>query len=308
MIFFFRLAWLLSLFLSLTSAWADPPIEAGVSEMRRLVDSVDELIGGTRADDNRSYSTLRLSSNWENRRSQTPEPPHLHAKFALKLGKLKDWQNDIQSWADRRIDILSAKVRAEEQALFGGPARSSREEERSSNAGPAGPPEKDPWRFTLEPHVVWSAHPAFRVGARLRKDFEYSRVIHSFSPEVAWSTKQRWDTTGTLTSSSRLAEHWMVSFSNSVNWGWSEKVFVTAHGPSMAYLLGTRQVFTLGCGTTTSVEDHVWFARSYAINSGYRLAAWHERFFTSVNPFIEYQKSRRFESDPGISVSIEIVL
>lgn len=284
-----------------SSAWGDPAAKEGLakSEMRYLVDSVDDVIGGSRADDNRSYSTLRVKSNWENRHSQVPGPPRIHANLALKLGKLTDWQNDIQEWFQSHLDRVTELWKKTE-----GQTTNKAIEEKKVE-----PPQVDPWRFTFEPHAAWSLpEPLFSFTARVRKDFQYPLVLHSFSPTVGWSTRQRWETAISLTSSSQLATHFMGSFLNSVNWAWNEKTFSAAQGPSFSYLLSSHQVLSLGATVGSSIEHKVLFAQSYNISAGYRLTAFHDKVFIFVNPFLDYQKSRHFGSDPGIAFSVEIVL
>ncbi|MCB0351263.1 MAG: hypothetical protein KDD38_08780 [Bdellovibrionales bacterium] len=68
------------------------------TELRAIVDDIDELIGGTRSDDNRSSSTLRLKATDASSKYTPDEPPSFDINITLKLGKVEAWKDDIKNW------------------------------------------------------------------------------------------------------------------------------------------------------------------------------------------------------------------
>ncbi len=96
--------------LAISFAQAEPALPAETrSAMRWTVDHVDELLGGTRTDDNKSESTLHLTFQDGVNRFEPPDP-QLNIRYLLKLGILTRWQNELQSWFDRKWQAVEKDV------------------------------------------------------------------------------------------------------------------------------------------------------------------------------------------------------
>lgn len=270
--------------------------------MRALVDRADELLGGTRTDDNRTHSTLRLTGSDQESRFERSDP-EFNVRFTLKLGVLQRWQKALQKWFHREVkDVENDIYSSPDKTPSTGSKYKAYATQNETRA------EKDPWRFSLEKHFTLALHPGFWLHARVRKDLETGSLVNSFSTEVGWSLANKWESLATLVSSTQLASRWIFSFANQIQWRISDRVFSTSHGPNLSYIPGSNQVATLGCGIGTSVVDRkTWFADSYSINAGYRIEAWKDWIYSSVNPFLNFARSQRFRGDSGVNVSMELV-
>src|SRR4051812_42153872 len=85
--------------------WRDEP----KSEMRRVVDRVDELLGGTRTDDSRTSSTLRFRASGESSRF-TGAHAEFATRFNLKLGVLQQWQERFNRWLYKDEEKLKREL------------------------------------------------------------------------------------------------------------------------------------------------------------------------------------------------------
>lgn len=279
------------------------------TELRQATDKVDELLGGSRTDDIRSKSTLRLSGTERIARDQASESK-FNIKFNLKLGVLQRWQKELQNWFNGQVK----KVETEVEDEFRSSSRKStiaptseRDGRDSAKPTPSISSPPDSWHFSLEKHFSVKRRPDYWIHGRLRKDVETKHVFHSFSAEAGYSRSQKWESQMSLGSTIHLAPLWTLSFANNVEYLISEKSFGTSHGPSLSYLPGHNQVATLSAGVATAVKDHVWFSESYSISLGYRIRAWKDWVFFSANPYLAFAKSEHFRGSPGADLSAEMV-
>ena len=276
-------------------SWSELPR----SEMRVLVDRADELLGGTRTDDNKSKSTLRLTTEDQISRTQKSDP-HLALKYTIKLGILTQWQNNVRNWFKRKWH----KPKHESELIQKIETEKKTDIEKSKLESK---PEADPWRFSLEKHAHVSRHPSLSAYARISKDVEGERILSTFFSSAGWSLKNKWAAQASTTSHTRLSLKATASFSNSVQWWISEKHFSTSHGPAVSYLLSPDQAINFGLSMNTAVVDKAWGAESYVISLSYHAETLKNNLFFSATTYLAFAKAEHFLGDPGVSASLEMV-
>ncbi|MBX3020555.1 MAG: hypothetical protein KF799_02665 [Bdellovibrionales bacterium] len=300
-------AWALALSGSLPLQAQVSPLQVrddGQSDLRYLVDRLDELAGGTRTDDNRNSSSLRFT--FADRTSRFSRAhASLDVRFAMKLGLLLQWQKEIQNWSNRLIE-------REERKIFPQEARKRMaqiEQETSDLSTPAQPTreEKDPWRFTLEKHFVAAIHPSLWVHARVSKDLETGKLLHNFSAQFGWSLDDLWQARTGLVSHMMLAPKWAFAFSNHVDYLISDRRFTVSQGPTLSYLPTDNQSFSLSAGVGSEVVDKVYAAQGYGLTLGYNLDAWKQWVIVGVNTAVGWARATRFAPDPGVGGSVQVV-
>ena len=265
------------------------------SDLRLLTDRVDEMLGGSRADDLRSTSTLRISTMGQTSRLDHEIKPELHARFALKLGAIETWENDAKQWiTDRTRKVIHASPRSEAEFAPGTTTKESAI--------------KNSWRFTFEPHFRMKHRPQVSAAARVRREFEWTKWNHSFATNVSWANEPLWTSGVELTSSTRLSGDVRFAFVNETEWAISREHVTTTHGPEVAALFGESQAATLSATFTASDASGPWYAEAYTLRSTYRRSNERQWFFFSVSPFLSYARIHHFSGDPGVSASFEIVL
>jgi hypothetical protein len=275
-------------------------------EMRWLVDRSDELLGGDRTDDNRSKSTLRLQAT-DHVSHDHPSDPKFHAHFNAKLGVIERWQREANQWfRDLYIgwfDKIKDKLKHEAAKIQTDASGSGGEAAKSAPL----PPEKDPWRFSLDKHVTVSRHPEFRAHAQARKDYESRYVLNSLAFTGGWSWHHRWQMSASHAISGHLFSSWTWSFGNQASWSINDKKFGTSHGPSLSYLISSTQVLNFAAGVSTSLDKSNWSAQGYSISAVYRQQAFKEWLFLEVNSSLNFAREQHFGGDPGVGGKVEVV-
>lgn len=276
------------------------------SDLHRLADRVDEIFGTSRADNNKSSSTLRLTAN-ETVENMKPDNPSFGVRFNMKLATLDRWASELKAWANRKWHHIEEELETSTGVAAKVAKKKAEEEAAQSKAKLATPVEKDPWRFSLEKKISVSLHPSFDARARVGKDFEVFSLLHTFVFEGGWTTSDLWISSLSFASSHHLAPKWILSFGNSVTYAISHRSFVTGHGPALAYLMGEHEALSFSFSMGTSVSDHDWSAQSYTVASGYRLETWHNQLYFTFNPYLSFPRDNRFHGEPGLNSSLELV-
>lgn len=300
-----NLIYLFTVLLS-ASAWADlnskvESVDHNVhSDLHRLADRVDHIFGTSREDDNKSTSTLRLSAE-ESIEDGRTDNPSFGVRFNLKLATLQRWNDELNQWFNRKIKKLESEFEPSHKPSKAG------ENSKAGKAEAPQPEEKDPWRFSIEKKFVVARDPSGYAKARMSKDFESKYIFTAFSLEAGWSSGDLWGSRISLVSSHHLSNSLLLSFGNSAYYAISAKNFTTGHGPALAYVIADNQALTLGFSVGTSVVDKNWSAQSYTLAAGYRLEAWNELLYFTLNPYLAFGRNDRFHGTPGLSTSLEIV-
>jgi hypothetical protein len=276
-----------------TNGPAVPIKQDSVSALRWIADRSDQLLGGTRTDDNRSRSTLRLGARDHVSHDQ-PSDPRFHARFALKVGILERWQNEAHAWFKNlwhrshhsNEDADAAKVSPKEKST-------------------AEPP-KDPWRFTFDKHLAIHRKPDARAHARVSKDYETAHLLHSFSAQAGWGLRSKWQAFSNYSISRHLGTRWLAGFNNGVQWHISEKLVTTSHGPGLSFLPDRNQIVNFSAGLATGAAHGNWSAQGYSVAALYR-RVWREWIFLEVNTSLGFARTQRFRGDPGVGAALEVV-
>lgn len=288
--------------------FADQLYNDAKSETRYWTDKADELIGGTRTDDNRDSSTVRLRATDQASRDIRLSTPELHVGLSVKFGKIEAWQDESNRWIKNKVNKLKGEIESDWSHQTVTETKSPSTTTTKEDLPRPRAPTKDPWRFTSEKHLTIAKNPQFWLRLRERKDMEWSKLISTFFIEAGWSTKNLWESNSGFTTSISFAPRWVLAFGNQVHYGISAKDFTTSHGPSLSYIPGARQIINLSLGMGTAIENKIWAAESYSVTAAYRTSAWRDWFSVSINPFLTFSRASRFYGDPGVSISLEAIL
>lgn len=287
------------------SAVVDPgPVEGAVrTELRVLADRIDDIFGRSRADANKSTSTLRLSVN-EKMENGKADEPSFGVRFNLKLATLQRWNSELNDWFNKKVHHLEDEWRKEHESAKKGPPKIDR-----LRPGEKESTEKDPWRFSIEKkaNVAKKLGVKAQLGVRVDKDIETAGYLHSFSSDLGWSTDNLWQSSASFTSSHRITSRLLFSFGNSAGWSISRKSFSTNHGPSLSYAINEHQATSLSFGVGTAIIEKVWGVQSYSVSASYRLETLHDWVFFSFSPYIEWARGNHFVNNSGFNSGLEIV-
>jgi hypothetical protein len=270
----------------------------GRSQLRDLADGIDRLFGTERDDENKSTSTIRLiaKSRWN---EGSPNTSEFDARFSLKPATLRRWERSIQDWFNDRLVSFKKQIN---------PVQSTGQLSQESNGPDVDVIEKkDPWRFTVEHKVKVALKNQYDGQAILSRDFEFSAFLHHFETNLGYSIENLWDAQTRINSNLRLNPKLLFQFSNSASWLISRKTFTTGHGPSLTYMLTPKQAFSLSLSLGASVVDQVWAAQVYMVATSYRLQAYGDWIFLSINPYLSYPRANRFYRNPGVTANLEMV-
>ncbi|MGE0634393.1 MAG: hypothetical protein AB7O96_18400 [Pseudobdellovibrionaceae bacterium] len=273
--------------------------------MRLLADHLDELIGGDRSDDHKSTSTLRLQGTEDYSRFNR-HAPSFSAKFNLKLGQVTEWQRESQDWLQRKWDRIKEDLTAPHQDQSG-PAHQADTKAAHPDSHDT---QKDPWHFTLEKHISARHLTNFSVGGRLRKDFERKKILYSFSSEVDWSYRDQWQTAASLSHSWQWTPSLLLSFSNEIAWQISQGTSRLSHGLSLSYLLADSQavVISVGISSLNLHPRNGWRLISSSLNASYHHEIWNDWVYLRALGYLSFEHEHRFEGNPGVNLSLEMVL
>lgn len=267
------------------------------SDLRYVVDRVDELLGGKRTDDNKSRSTLRLTASEQIADRQIPQFA-FDVGFIMKLQTITGWQDDLQNWFRRQWrNIEGPTSNSKKAAEVTATAKSDRSVQ----------PERDPWRFSLDKHLTVARKMGLQIYPRLRKDFETKYLVNTLLLQAGWSIRDQWDSQITWVTSVKTHRRFLINWANTLRWQITNQIMSTSHGPGFSYLISERQVLTGLASVNTGISRHSWGVESYSGTVTYRLAAIQEWFFVSTNPYISFLRTEQFHRDLGFTISMEAV-
>lgn len=284
----------------MAQAWLTPE----QTEMRSLIDWADETLGGTRADDNKSTSTLRLTGS-DVFEHGFKSQPHFSSRFTLKLGVLERWQEEVNQ------EVKTEIKKVKEELLHKGKAEISHlegEDGAIQKKVTAPIKRKDPWRFSLEKRIDVARKPDLSFGARVRRDFESRNFLTTFAAQAGWSWRSLWNGSAELVVHRQLAKRWTTNFSNNLTWQISKRDANSSHAINFVWLPKDHQVVVLSAGMGRSVTQHAWQPVDFNLAATYRLQTWRNRFFLTASPSLVFPKAKAYKGHEAISLAVELVL
>ena len=262
-----------------------------------LADGIDRPNRTERDDENKSETHARTfiaNNKWNEGQPNTTE---FDARFSLKLATLQRWEKYIQDWFKERLAHIKKQI------ISGEPTDQLAEDATGSEATE----EKDPWRFTVEHQVRVALQNQYDAQAILSRDFEGRVFLHHFETNLGWSIENLWDAQSRIISKLSLNPKLLFQFSNSASRLISRQIFITGHGPSLTYMLTSKQAVSFSLSLGTSLVGDTWAAQVYSVASSYRLQAYGDWIFLSFNPYLSYARGNRFYRNPGFTANLEMV-
>lgn len=270
------------------------------STVRGLTDRIDDLFGTERSDENRRFSTLRLSGR-HTIVDSAPSETTYNVRLMLKPATFQNWSAQLDRWAKRKKGKVRDFVRTSkpESVAVAGEAREIDEDVSDE------PEERDPWRFAFEQRFRLDRDNFFDGRIKIAKDIEWGNSLHHVVYDVRWSTQRQWESVLSAISSYSITDTLLFQFSNAFSWWMTARNLESSHGPSLAYTISPNKAVSVAF--TAAVGTDPWWANAYTISSTYRQHIYEEWIDISISPYQSYARSRNFQAETGIVLSAEVV-
>ncbi len=270
------------------------------SDLKFMVDRLDEMLGSDRVDDHRDESTLRLGVSDSFRRLKEEEHyPKLHVGFNLKLGILDSWKDQLTLWFRKRIDRYEKKIYRAEESIAALTKKTANEKAAA----------KDPnaWTFSLEKNFEMKKEPSFSLFVRMRKDFEFYKVYNSFAVEPGWDFRTHWQASVNLVSSISLSSKSILQLNQLSQWSVNTENLLTTESLNYSHFFSPFRVFTCALSASMKTQDNHSALEEYRLAPGFRLALYRDWSYLSMNPFLSFTREQKFHGDPGVFISLDSV-
>lgn len=255
----------------------------------RLADTVDTLFGEKRVDDQKNWSTLRLSQRYylKNGSSGYENPA---VTLNLHLPNVQKIEKSIQDWLKQSVE------KAGEVAGIGG-----------AQNGPSEPQEQSPWTFHGESGIILANPLNYFVRLRLRRDFIFEKFVHSFYEQIGWSKLYAWEEETALTSDYAISRTLLFRFINVKSWAISNDILETTHGPSLIQQLSENEAVSYDLRLFTLEEDHALYGDKLSVGSTYRTRLPVGWIFVDINPELAWERKTNFITQYNLFFRIEMV-
>lgn len=272
------------------------------SLVRGLTDKIDDLLGTERTDENRRFSTLRVSLRHRIVDSGASDTS-AGVRLMLRPATFDQWQGQVDQWLKRK------KVKARDRLWSSGNAQTLQDgtDETASTNEPATDEEseRDPWRPAFEQRFRLDRSNFYEGRLKITKDLELQNTLHHGVYDVRWSTQRRWESVLSTISSYPLSDDLLFQFTNAFNWQITGRNFESSHGLNLAYTISSDRAISFS--TTAAVGYDPWWVNVYTISSVYRQHIFEDWIDFSVNPYQSYARNRNFNAETGIVFNAEVI-
>lgn len=277
------------------------------SNLQWLANTADWLLGGTRADDVRNRSTLRIHTDFRVREYARPDHG-FHVQWVNKIGVLERWKVRAQGWLrdeERKVEgYVESKVKGSVDSSKGEVATT--EPSLNPSQGVV-----NPWHFNLDKKV--RIHQPKTVSAsiraRIRRDLEEGQWLYSLSSGLGWSSPKIWEAQLSADIYRHLAQSWLLTIGNSISYDLNHSLLSTSHGPTVSRILSHYQAVSIGATISTAAREfnHRWQVSGYAIPLVYRTEFTRTGLFASLSPALSFVRANNFRGEASILLSLQQV-
>jgi len=255
----------------------------------RLADTVDTLFGEKRVDDQKNWSTLRLSQRivLKNGSSGFENPT---MTLNLHLPNVQKIERSIQDWLKQSVE------KAGEVAGISG----------DSN-GVSQVSEENLWTVHSESGIILANPLNYFARLRLRRDFIFEKFVHSFYEQIGWSKIGLWEEETSLTSDYAISRDLLFRFVNVKSWAISNDILSSAHGPSLIQQLSDNEAVSYDLRFFTLEENHRLYGEKLAVGSTFRTRLPMRWIFIDVNPEIAWERTTNFITQYNLFFRLELV-
>lgn len=286
---------------SLPSADAEPP-PLVQSDLKFMVDRLDEMLGSDRVDDRRDESTLRLGVSDSFRRLREEEHyPKLHVGLNLKLGILDSWKEQLTAWIQKRAERFEKKFYRAEESV------ENLTKKTFNKTGAKMSDKENNWTFSLEKNFELKKKPSASLYVRARKDFEFYKIYNSFVLEPGWDTRSHWQASVNLVSSIRLSQRSLLQLNQLSQWSVDTEYLLTTESLNFSHFFSTFRIFTCALSASMKTHDSHSALEEYRLAPGFRLAVYRDWSYLSINPFLSFTREQKFHGEPGVFLSLDAV-
>ncbi len=311
---------------------------ATTSKVRNLTDRIDDLFGTERTDENRRFSTLRVSGR-HTLFDGYPSETSYNVRLMLRPATFQNWSAQADRWLkrkkDRLINFRTGSMRSESIAAetneFGEvePGDETVEMEvyesirmdedvalykdeeidevfmtKEDYETQDQPRELNPWRLSFDQRFRLDSNNFFEGRLKTTRDFEWGQFLHHAVFDIRWSAQREWESAFSTISSYSISDSLLFQFGNSFNWLLTARGFESTHGPSLFYTISSSKAISLSF--TTAVGTSPWWINAYTISSVYRQHIYEDWIDFSVNPYRSYTRVKNFNPDTGIIFNAEV--
>jgi len=274
------------------------------SLVRGLTDRIDDLFGTERRDENRRFSTLRLSGRHTIVKG-LPSDSSLGVRLMLKPATFQNWSAQADQWAKRKKDNVRNSLRPRQPETGAVSDSEFVENIEIDQDVPEELGERDPWRFAFQQRFRFDRHNFYEGRLKATKDIESGPFLHHAVGDIRWSVQRKWESVLSVISSYALTELLLFQFSNAFIWRITAREFENSYGPSLAYTLSSSKAISLDF--TATVGTPAGRVNNQTISSVYRQHIYEDWIDFSVTPYHSYARSRNFPSETGIIFNVEVI-
>ena len=282
------------------------------SKVRRLTDMIDDLFGTQRRDENRQFSTLRLSGRYAIL-DGSPSETSYNMRLMLRPATFQNWSAQANRWMKRKKGKVRNFIRPKQTESF--TVEKSEEKDNSElierteieedeNASDE-PGIRDPWRPAFEQRYRLERNNFFDGRLKTTKDIEWGNFLHHLVFDVRWSMPRQWESALSIVSSYSLTDCLLFQFGNSFNWLLTARDFESNLGPSLAYTISPNKAISLSF--TAAVGTAPWWVNAFTITSVYRQHIFEDWIDISISPYQSYPRLQNFRAETGIVFNAEAV-
>ncbi len=259
-------------------------------DVNTLANRIDSYFGQTRADDERSGSTLRLAPQLQVGEFMTPQTS-VDLRLNLHLRNLEQFGHEI---GDKLFGLNSDPSDDPTGSKPSGTSKSNREEWN--------------WTKSIETHAAGLAPPTYGVLVRVRKNYPGKRKwIHRFWWSIGWDNDLLWENNANFSSDYAIGKNLLFRWFNQWTYNMSSSLQTTSQGPSFYQTVSDHLSVSYDARMNMAVEAGAWVLDNYSFGSTIRRRLKNRWIFLEVDPVVDFGRSHFFQRQLSVLAKVEFV-
>lgn len=264
-----------------------------------LTNRIDSFFGTRRGDEEANGSRLRLWYD-HNIREYDNDSNRVDLRFTLKLPQL-----------EKLFKIKFEKKQAPSDDEKSSTQGNEREEEMKT-------PEEKSWYSSIPEQLLKKWNYGLNLGVkvdlppnpyarfRLRRTAVFYGFEYNPTQELDWFFKNGVGYTMTNDLDYQIAQFGLFRLTNTISWTDDSDTVNSTHGPNLFYKISDRNAIQFYA--FAHAQNHPsYHVSSYSLGSNYRIAVYSNWIYMSINPYIDWPKSKDWRRTLGINFRLEAV-
>ena len=267
------------------------------TELHRLANTLDWVLGGTRADDIRNDSTLRLMGSSTLHQHHKPEFGS-GVRLNTQIGTLERWRDRVTKWFEAEEKAGEEEI----ESWFGAtPSKAnSHHRHESEETGPK------VWSFGLDKRIHYAKERlGGMVAGRVRADVLLGNTVLSPAVELGWDSKTLWRSTILMDYYIHLHDKTILVLGGSSTYHFLHHNFTYFTHANLGFIPDPKQVFTLGVKAAWNPPTPLRSQEIVEPSFMYRTEAFTRGLFLGLASSILFPSREQFRPFFSATISVE---